>query len=348
MADWKTYAGRGVLKAAWWAGAAAMVARRTKPYGAIFTLHHVSPEPQGNFPPNGHLRVGPAFLEALIGHLRAKGADFIDLSEAVRRIEARQQPTAHGRFFVAFTLDDGYCNNLIHAAPVFRREEVPYAVFVSPGLSDGSTLPWWEVIETVVRNNRSVAVPFAEEPLASATSAEKRDAFDSLSLYLANRCPEAEIDREVRRIAVRNGVAAPDAASRVMDWTALRQLAEDPYCTIGAHSMTHPRLSRLPAAEVLRELQHSREVIGEQLGRRPDFFAYPYGSRDACGPREFDIAATVGYRAAFTTRLHALTDRTARNIHALPRLSLNGYYQDPRYVDVLISGLPGRWKERRS
>ncbi|BDA84088.1 polysaccharide deacetylase [Aureimonas sp. SA4125] len=314
--------------------------------GAIFTLHHVTPEPLGNFPPNGHLRVAPAFLEAVIRHLKARDVDFVDLAEVARRVEAQAEGRARGRFFAAFTLDDGYCNNAVHAAPIFRREEVPYTIFVTPGLSDGSVLPWWEMIEKVVRDNAAVVVPFAPGSLPCRTAAEKCGVFDQLSIYLRNRCAEGEVDVEVRRIAAANGIDVLDAGARVMDWDELRTLSQDPLCTIGAHSMTHPRLARLNEADLVYEMQRSREIIGDELGRRPDFFAYPYGYRNACGPREFAMAAHLGYRAAFTTRLHALTAKSSANIQALPRLSLNGYYQDPRYVDVLMSGLPGLWKER--
>lgn len=345
MADWKTQAGRAALKTVWWSGVSSLAARRARPFGAIFTLHHVSPTPQDNFPPNGHLRVTPTFLEAAIVHLAAKGVDFVDLAEATRRIEAPRR--AGDRFFVTFTLDDGYCNNEVHAAPVFRRHGVPYAIFVSPGLSERTTLPWWEVVEKVVRDNSAVTVPFSPDALPSRTTREKRSAFNRIYLHLTRECPESFLDGTLRHLAESNGIVAPDAASCVMDWDMLKRLSADPLCTIGAHSMTHAWLSRLDSRDVLRELRQSREVIGERLGRRPDFFAYPYGFREACGPREFALAAEVGYRAAVTTRLHPLTPRTAGNLHALPRLSLNGYYQDPRYIDVLLSGLPGVWKERR-
>ncbi|GGD14930.1 polysaccharide deacetylase family protein [Aureimonas glaciei] len=346
MADWKTRGGRGVLNALWRSGAAGLARRRTRPFGAIFTLHHVTPEPNGNFPPNGHLRVVPAFLQAVIGHLRDRGVEFVDLAEVSQRVAAKAEGRDTGRFFAAFTLDDGYCDNDEHAAPVFRREAVPYAIFVAPGLSDGSILPWWEMIEKVVRDNPAVVVPFSAQPLPARTAPEKCGVFDQLSIYLRSRCAERDIDVEVRRIAAANGIAELDPGARVMDWDRLRALSQDPLCTIGAHSMTHPRLARLSEPDLAEEMGKSREVIGQELGRRPDFFAYPYGFRDACGPREFDMAARLGYRAAFTTRLHALTARSAVNMHALPRLSLNGYYQDPRYVDVLMSGLPGLWKER--
>lgn len=346
MRDWKTRAGRAALQTVWWSGLSDFVVRRAQPFGAVFTLHHVSPDALGNFPPNGHLRVTPDFLDAVIVHLAAQSVDFVDLAEATRRIAEPQR--SGGRFFAAFTLDDGYVNNDLHAVPVFRRHGVPYAIFVTPGMTEGTTLPWWEVVEKVVRDRDSVLVPFLPETLPARTVADKRRVFDRIFLYLTNECPEACLDGAVRRLAGLNGIAACDAASRVMDWETLKRLSEDPLCTIGAHSMTHARLSRLDGHAMRRELGQSRHVIGERLGRVPDFFAYPYGYRAACGPREFEAAAAAGYAAAFTTQLHALSPRTAGNLHALPRLSLNGYYQDPRYVDVLISGLPGRWKERRT
>lgn len=343
--DLKTILGRTALKAARWTGAARLARHGTRPFGAIFTLHHVSPEPIDNLPPNGHLRISPAFLSAVIRHLRARGYDFVDLHQVVERI--RTGPEANDRFFVAFTLDDGYRDNLVHAAPIFAAENVPYTIFVSPGLCERTVMPWWEIIEEVVCGSGRLVLPHRDgQSLPAGTWAEKRRAFDQLSLHLTTECPEDEVGRRVEAIAAANGLVASDSASRVMDWADLRSIGRDPLCTIGAHSMTHPRLSRLPPEKVEAELDQSRRAIGEKLGRRPDFFAYPYGSPAACGRREFDIAAGLGFKASFTTRLHALTRRTAVDVQALPRLSLNGYYQDPRYIDVLISGLPGLWKER--
>jgi peptidoglycan/xylan/chitin deacetylase (PgdA/CDA1 family) len=344
MTDLKTLAGRMTLGAAHWSGSSALARLGTRPFGAIFTLHHVSPCPVANFPPNGHLNIHPDFLRQVIQHLKGKGCDIVDLDEAVSRIVERRRD----RFFAAFTLDDGYLDNADHAAPVFRSEAVPYTIFVSPGLSEGKVLPWWEVAEAVVAESDRVLLPWLSGRAVeiASTSAKKR-AFDVISIYLTTVCAEGEVAATTRRLAEVNGRSAPAERSRVMGWDKLAQMARDPLASIGAHSMTHPRLARLSADEAYDEIARSRGVIAERLGTPPRYFAYPYGSTAACGQREFEMAKRAGFRASFTTQLHALTAARTRHLQALPRLSLNGYYQDVRHVDVLVSGLPGLWKEAR-
>ena len=49
--------------------------------GAIFMLHHVRPPRDGGFQPNRHLEVLPAFLRAMLSHLRSRGIDIITIDE---------------------------------------------------------------------------------------------------------------------------------------------------------------------------------------------------------------------------------------------------------------------------
>jgi peptidoglycan/xylan/chitin deacetylase (PgdA/CDA1 family) len=82
----------------------------------------------------------------------------------------------------------------------------------------------------------------------------------------------------------------------------------------------------------------SRAVIAAALGEAPEHLAYPYGDATTAGPREFAIAAELGFKTAATTRPGVLFAEHADHLTALPRLSLNGGYQDTRYIRVLMSG----------
>jgi peptidoglycan/xylan/chitin deacetylase (PgdA/CDA1 family) len=58
------------------------------------------------------------------------------------------------------------------------------------------------------------------------------------------------------------------------------------------------------------------------------------------GAREAEAARTAGYRIAVTTQPGVLTSNSLAQPTELPRVSLNGYFQKPRFVSALISGLP--------
>jgi peptidoglycan/xylan/chitin deacetylase (PgdA/CDA1 family) len=86
----------------------------------------------------------------------------------------------------------------------------------------------------------------------------------------------------------------------------------------GAHSRTHPDLTRLTGAELEREIAGSREDLESLLGAPVAAFAYPYGK---CDPAVRDFVRQH-YRWAFTGRPgvnHKKTDAwTLRRAMVLP------------------------------
>jgi peptidoglycan/xylan/chitin deacetylase (PgdA/CDA1 family) len=152
---------------------------------------------------------------------------------------------------------------------------------------------------------------------------------------------ETELRRIVHDLGARYGLKW-DAPCRelCMDWAEIGAMAADPLCTVGAHTVNHRILRKWPDAVVREEMKRSADVIEAALGQRPQHFAYPFGNPPTAGPREFEIAREVGFRTAVTTRNGVLFPVHREHLTALPRISLNGHFQELRYVDVLISGAP--------
>jgi peptidoglycan/xylan/chitin deacetylase (PgdA/CDA1 family) len=126
----------------------------------------------------------------------------------------------------------------------------------------------------------------------------------------------------------------------MMTWAEIRQMAADPLVTIGAHTRRHYALAKLTLAEARAEIEESVKRIERELGRPCRHFSYPYGDEASAGPREFEIARELGLKTAVTTRKGLIHRQHACELTALPRVSLNGDYQNPRYVKVLLSGAP--------
>ncbi|HMO58937.1 MAG TPA: polysaccharide deacetylase family protein [Roseiflexaceae bacterium] len=86
---------------------------------------------------------------------------------------------------------------------------------------------------------------------------------------------------------------------------------------IGAHSMSHPDLTRLDAAELTRQVVASKQLLEERLGTTVESFCYPAGRYTSA-----TIAAVqaAGYTSAVTTRW----DSDIRDMLALPRRRIAG------------------------
>ena len=307
--------------------------------GTILTFHRVLPGRDDAFQPNDILEVEASFLDRLVRHLRRRKLDLVSIDEVWRRLVERD----YSRPFVAFTFDDGYRDNLEYAWPILKRYEVPFALYVATSFPDRLGELWWVGLERVVAKSDRLVVEMGGVTrfLDCANTAGKRRTFEDIYWWLRSMKGEADLRRAVRDLCTRYGVdlKAP-SADFCMDWGEIARMADDPLCTIGAHTVNHVFLNKVSADTVRMEMERSAEVIEAALGKRPEHFAYPYGEVRSAGPREFRIAAEVGFKTAVTTRPGAITPRHRDLLMSLPRVSVNGKFQAPRYVDVLLSGLP--------
>jgi peptidoglycan/xylan/chitin deacetylase (PgdA/CDA1 family) len=151
--------------------------------------------------------------------------------------------------------------------------------------------------------------------------------------------PEHDLQREVASLCARHGIdQAAICRDLCLSWDELKFIAADPLVTVGAHSITHCNLAQQSEAIAREELGVSRARIEDALQRPAIHLAYPYGDKPAAGAREFALARASGYKTAVTTRPGMVFPESAGHMTALPRVSLNGNYQDARILPVLTSG----------
>jgi peptidoglycan/xylan/chitin deacetylase (PgdA/CDA1 family) len=306
--------------------------------GAILTFHHVRPPRPDAFQPNRLLEVTPAFFERLLRRLKRSRIDVISLDEMHRRFVANE----FGRRFVCLTFDDGYRDVLQWGFPLLKQYELPFAMFIATSFPDRLGELWWLGLEAVIAQNKRITLPINGEQrfFDCERVAQKRELYDALYVYLRSMKSDAEIRRTVRDLCVYYKVdMAALCRDLCMDWEEIGRMAEDPLCTIGAHTVNHPMLKKVKDdAAVRAEMEQSRAVLYAALGRRPEHLAYPVGDPTSAGPREFRIAAELGFKTAVTTRPGVLFKAHRDHLTALPRMSVNGLYQRQRYVKVLMSG----------
>jgi peptidoglycan/xylan/chitin deacetylase (PgdA/CDA1 family) len=219
---------------------------------------------------------------------------------------------------------------------------VPFCIYVPTSFPDRLGKLWWLALEAVVAENDSIALSMdgADCRFACGSVKEKRDTYHALYWWLRSRPDEAEIIAAVRDLAARYGVdMAAICDTLCMTWNEVAELAADPAVTIGAHTVNHVILAKASDAVARSELKMGQAVLRAALGAAPRHLAYPFGDRSAVGPREFRLAAELGYVTAVTTRPGVLFADHREHLTALPRISLNGEYQRRRYADVLISGV---------
>jgi peptidoglycan/xylan/chitin deacetylase (PgdA/CDA1 family) len=305
--------------------------------GAVLMLHHVRPPRAGEFQPNRLLEVTPEFLTSILERLKAAPVDIVTLDEMHRRMVEGD----FARRFVCITFDDGYRDNKEWAYPILARFSAPFCIYVPSAFPERRGRFWWLALEMAIAKSDSVRIEIGGRvhSVACADASAKLAAFRTLYWRLRACAEEAEIHRAVDRLAAAAGVDMTAVTDRLcMGWDEIRALAADPLVTIGTHTVNHVILSKASEDDARRELVDGRRAVEAEIGRPVEHLAYPYGARDTAGEREFRLAAELGFKTAVTTRPGVLFAGHRGHMTALPRLSLNGEYQDMRYFEVLLSG----------
>lgn len=266
-------------------------------YATIFMLHRCR---------NGEAGAAgfdPMQLRRSLQFLRRNRYELVSLEELFQRL-AGQGPRLRGA--VAFTIDDGYLDQAEIAGPIFREFDCPVTAFVTTGFLDGALWLWWDKIEYVFSNTRreSLAVRLAETTVRYRLNGEPGPA--AMSADFVERCKvidDEEMHSAIERLAQEAEVDLPDAAPSMyapMTWDHVRT-RERQGMTFGAHSVSHPILSRMQTEGAIREVTESWRRLQAEVRNPVPIFCYPNGRYADFGDREFAIARKLGFLGALSS-----------------------------------------------
>lgn len=124
----------------------------------------------------------------------------------------------------------------------------------------------------------------------------------------------------------------------MMSWSEIQDVAEAGI-EVGAHSHTHPELDRLSKAQLREELQGSKTVLEDSLGRNIAAVAYPFGYHSR---RVRQAAHAAGY--SFGCAVGNLSARAESDRWAIPRLTVKAS-ADGAALRRFVTGNTDRYDE---
>lgn len=247
----------------------------------------------------------------LIERLIAQGYSFISMEELYDRI-VRNNSEAYTRPFAVFTFDDGYSDIFNCAFPMLQRYQIPFTLYLTTGYPDKAIIHLSEAVEEIVRNQQVVYIQNEQETLSFDTSSleRKQQSFSQIEKYLWTQFSTIE------DMAAALGINMANYEQYGLSWEQLALMSKNPLCTIGAHTITHPNLTKLSIDKLREELIEPKKRIEHQLGIEVRHFAYPFGKFSSLVREE---AVEAGYKTIVTTQSGYL-DMNAIDLFSLPRI----------------------------
>jgi peptidoglycan/xylan/chitin deacetylase (PgdA/CDA1 family) len=290
--------------------------------GLIVVLHRVCPAKSGQrLKANAGMEITPEHLEEIIAFFARRRYEFISLDRVAERLAAGKR----GKKFVAFTFDDGYLDNLTHALPVFKQYNIPFTIYITTSFPDRKAVLWWYLLEDLVlaRDSLTIETGGRAYTFDCRDSGEKEDTFYRIRSLIMDCSPNEYRERIAEIFAPFDIDLYGKTEDLALDWEQVEQLGREPLVTIGAHTVNHYALSKLPPEEVRKEIMVSRQTIESRTGLTVNHFAYPFGGREEAGEREFEIVRECGFDTAVTTRFAGIFPGHREHMESLPRIFID-------------------------
>ncbi|HET8709919.1 MAG TPA: polysaccharide deacetylase family protein [Spongiibacteraceae bacterium] len=260
------------------------VTKLLPPSVTIFMLHRLA------VPELGVEGIATDHLRNCLDYLQKNNYRFISIEDAVRRALANQLGKEK---WVAFSLDDGFEEQVRLGAEIFQEFDCPVTCFLVTDFVDGKLWPWDYKLMHLARTATAQTIHVVIDD-ASHTIEMGRDDTEAFLLRFARQIAPESVTHAVQLIATQAGVDIPEMPPPEMQpttWHAVRE-AEKKGMRFGPHSASHFILARTRDATLQDEIKSSSRRIRQECAQPAEVFCYPSGKVD-----EFDDRAIAAVRA---------------------------------------------------
>ncbi len=202
---------------------------------------------------------------------------------------------------VAITFDDGSQGTFTEAYPVLRQLGLPAMVYLTAGAVESGEILWYDQI--FLRFQRADPtlhlVLHVPRTYRLRTFEERMDTATEVVRYLRT-LPDDERQRWCKEFEAVVPLQKQDLFGAMMTWEQTRTMQRNGI-SIGAHTMTHPVVSRLGSDSLKEELKRSKTLIEDRLQCAVEHFAFPFGKEDECGDEAVRILRGLDYQTAMTS-----------------------------------------------
>ncbi len=235
------------------------------------------------------------------------------------------------------TFDDGYRDNYIHAYPILRSRGIPATIFLTTAYIESNRPFYWDLAAYCFTHSPRdhITLPNGEERHWEGKAQCEQVTGEWVRVVKA--LPEKEKTAWTEQLPFLLDVTIPEGYFRrhMLTWEQVREMKAGGI-TFGAHTVTHPILTRISLEEAREEIEASRAHIECETGEPVLAFAYPNGLRDDFSPQIERLVSEAGIPLAFTLLNGPTTLREVRRAPlAIRRVFISHRHTLPQFAILL-------------
>ncbi len=252
-----------------------------------------------------------------------KWYDVISLDNLVEKVRKNEkfQKTA-----VIITIDDGFKDNYDFAYSILKELDIPATIFVTAGLIGTSKAPWVDelgmALEKTNRKRFSFSELFGNNIIDISDTASRTTALHKIYmklLYLDHNLKLEYFDRLIQYLGNNDGTEYRDRT--MLNWPEIVEMSENGI-TFGAHTMTHPTLSKMKTKQAKSEIYLSRKKIEKFIKKKVNHFAIPNGQSRDFTEELRAFCRNENFKSILTTNFGIVNENSSP--YDLPRVHITG------------------------
>jgi peptidoglycan/xylan/chitin deacetylase (PgdA/CDA1 family) len=218
------------------------------------------------------------------------------------------------------TFDDGYSSTYDLAFPLLKEAGCPATIFLATQFVDSEDTLWFCRLNGALTASSRSSFSWNGRTFSIRDPLRKASVSLLLQGELKNLPPSriaTALDDIVRVLTDSRNVSAI-SPFRILSSAQISEMASSGLIEFGAHTHSHPILSRLSAAEQEEEITLSKQEVERLTHRSCRFFSYPNGRSQDYDGETVRLLEKCGFTAAVTTI-------NGPNLKNTPLLELNRY-----------------------
>ena len=210
------------------------------------------------------------------------------------------------RNLAVITVDDGYRDFYEVAYPVLSEFGVPATFFPATDFVDSQKWLWHDVLTYALETTSAEQISFKHGAVELNLDLRTKTSREIAWARICNRCI-LETDEQkwelLQSLLIAAEVILPDKPLddyAPVTWAELAEMSEGGI-EVGAHTRSHPVLSRVPENALEAEIVGSKQLIERRLGKAVKTFCYPNGQPADVTDTVIDTVSRAGFLGAVVT-----------------------------------------------
>ncbi|MBN1182831.1 MAG: polysaccharide deacetylase family protein [Bacteroidales bacterium] len=181
--------------------------------------------------------------------------------------------------YVLLTYDDGYYNNVL-SLPIMHEYKIPSVFFISTGYVESEQCFWWDIIYRE-RVKRNIQIATIRQEIVMLMAKKNKEITQYIIDTFGDKAfkPGSDVDRPFKP-------------------QELKAFAEDPYVTLGNHTVNHSILTNCTSSEIREEIAKAQKYLLQLTDIEPLIISYPNGNFSS---EVINIVQEEGLKLGITT-----------------------------------------------